>query len=90
MDYATAQKLKPERLRSQKEEYFELYTSGLDTAYSSNSPDTIAMSFMGITNKGNLYLLDECTYNNKDLKEPIAPSDTVKRYIDFFMILVYN
>lgn len=32
-------------------EWFVIYTSGLDTAYSTKSPDTIAMSYMGITNK---------------------------------------
>ena len=40
-------------------EYFIIFTSGLDTAYSTKSPDTIAMSFMGITNKGKLIVLDE-------------------------------
>lgn len=34
-----------------QDEYFIIFTSGLDTAYSTKSPDTIAMSFMGITNK---------------------------------------
>lgn len=66
-----------------KQEYFVIFTSGLDTSYSSNSEDTIAMSFSGITNKGNYYLLDEKTYNNKDLVTPIAPSDTAKNYYDF-------
>ena len=45
-------------------EWFVIYTSGLDTAYSTKSPDTIAMSFMGITNKGKLIVLDEKVYNN--------------------------
>ena len=64
-------------------EHFIIFTSGLDTAYSSNSKDTIAMSFAGITNKGKYVLLDERTYNNKDLETPIAPSDTAKNYVDF-------
>lgn len=64
-------------------EWFVIYTSGLDTAYSTKSPDTIAMSFMGITNKGKLIVLDEKVYNNAALDIPIAPSDTVKNYIDF-------
>lgn len=68
--------------RMQKE-YFEYFTSGLDTAYSSKSPDTIAMSFIGITNTGKAYLLDERVYNNANIDEPIAPSDTVVNYIDF-------
>lgn len=59
-------------------EYFIIFTSGLDTAYSTKSPDTIAMSFMGITNKGKLIVLDEKVYNNAELDIPIAPSDTVR------------
>ena len=55
-------------------EWFVIYTSGLDTAYSTKSPDTIAMSFMGITNKGKLIVLDEKVYNNAALDIPIAPS----------------
>lgn len=66
-----------------QEEYFTIFTSGLDTSYSSNSEDTIAMSFSGITNKGSYYLLDERTYNNKNLDIPIAPSDTARNYYDF-------
>lgn len=66
-----------------QEEYFVTFSSGLDTAYSSKSEDTIAQSFSGITNKGRYIVLDERVYNNKDLDHPIAPSDTVKNYIDF-------
>lgn len=67
----------------EQQEWFEWFTAGLDTAYSSKSPDTIAMSFVGITNKGRLVLLDEKVYNNADLDIPIAPSDTVVNFIDF-------
>lgn len=72
-------------IQTEKEqtEYFVIFTSGLDTAYSSKSPDTIAMSFSGITNKGRFVLLDERIYNNATLNQPIAPSDTVINYIDF-------
>lgn len=76
-------KLIRDKSNEYQEEYFIIFTSGLDTAYSSNSPDTIAMSFLGITNKGNCYVLDEKAYNNAELAVPIAPSDTVKNYIDF-------
>ena len=64
-------------------EWFEYFTSGLDTSYSSQSPDTIAMSYIGITNKGKCILLDEKVYNNASLTIPIAPSDTVKNWVDF-------
>lgn len=66
-----------------QEEYFSIFTSGLDTSYSQESPDTIAMSFSGITNIGRYVLLDEKVYNNASLEIPIAPSDTVVNYIDF-------
>lgn len=71
------------KTKKDQEEYFEHFTAGLDTAYSSKSPDTIAMSFAGITNKGTFVLLDEKVYNNTDLETPIAPSDTVTNYIAF-------
>lgn len=77
-----AKTLVKQKNRSQKE-WLEIFTSGLDTAYSTESPDTIAMSFMGITNLGRLFVLDEKVYNNSDLENPIAPSDTVINYIDF-------
>lgn len=64
-------------------EHFVLYTSGLDTAYSKNSPDTIAMSFLGLTNKGKLILLDEEVYNNRDVQVSYAPSDISIMYYDF-------
>ena len=64
-------------------EYFIQYTAGLDTSYSQTSPDTIAMSFGGITNKGKYILLDEKVYSNAELDIPIAPSDTVNNFIDF-------
>lgn len=62
---------------------FIKFTAGLDTAYSSNSPDIIAMLFQGITDDRRLITLDEKVYNNRDLTTPIAPSDTVVNFIDF-------
>jgi len=67
----------------QTDEHFIIFTAALDTAYSSLSPDTIAMSFAGITNKGKYILLDERVYNNANLDQPLAPSDTVKNFVDF-------
>ena len=59
------------------------FSAGLDTAYSSQSNDTISMIFIGITDKKELVVLDERVYNNKDLETPIAPSDTAKNFVDF-------
>lgn len=66
-----------------QKEWFEWFTSGLDTAYSQKSPDTIAMSFEGITNKGRLFILEEKVYNNATISIPLAPSDTVVNYVAF-------
>lgn len=66
-----------------QDEYFEQFSAGLDTSYSQKSPDTIAMSFIGITNKGRCFLLAEQVYNNAELHTPLAPSDTVVRFIAF-------
>lgn len=62
---------------------FIQFTAGLDTAYSTNSPDTIAMIFAGITSKGEYIILDEKVYNNKELETPLAPSDTINELIIF-------
>lgn len=66
-----------------KKKKYIMFTAGLDTAYSSNSPDTISMTFVGITDKRECILLDERVYNNRDLDTPIAPSDTVVNLIAF-------
>lgn len=63
---------------------FMYFTAGLDTSYSSQSNDTIAMTFMGITEDKRLIYLDEEVYNNKDNKEiPLAPSDTSIKFVNF-------
>lgn len=59
------------------------FSAGLDTAYSSKSPDTISMEFLGITDNRCLIVLDERVYNNAELQTPIAPSDTAKNFVDF-------
>lgn len=62
---------------------FKQFSCGVDTAYSSESPDTISFIFQGITTKGELIILDEEVRNNKDLEIPIAPSDTVVNLVAF-------
>ena len=73
--------LKDEGGRIKKE--FVMFSAGLDTAYSSKSADTISMVFQGITKERELIVLDERSYNNRDLETPIAPSDTAKNFVDF-------
>ncbi|MCD8026931.1 MAG: terminase [Clostridiales bacterium] len=69
--------------KDSRQEHFVQFSSGLDTAYSQKSPDTTAMTFFGITDRGRCVELDERVYNNAELQIPLAPSDTVKNYIDF-------
>lgn len=58
-------------------------TAGLDTSYSSESSDTISMLFQLITHCRKVITVDERVYSNADLDVPLAPSDTVKNFIDF-------
>lgn len=58
-------------------------TAGLDTSYSSQSKDTIAMLFQIVTECRKVITVDEKVYSNRDLNIPLAPSDTVKNFIDF-------
>ena len=59
------------------------FTCGVDTAYSSKSPDTISILFQGITTDRRLITLAEKVYNNADLEIPIAPSDTAVKLVAF-------
>ncbi len=62
---------------------FKRLIMGIDTAYSTQSPDTIAMIFCGITKDGDLYVLEERVFNNAERHEPLAPSDVVVQAVDF-------
>lgn len=66
-----------------KSEIFMYFSAGIDTSYSQKSPDTIAFSFLGITNRGKCIVLDEKVYSNAQLERPLAPSDTVKNLVAF-------
>lgn len=69
--------------KDRKKERFILFSAGLDTSYSQKSNDTIAMSFVGITSEGRLFVLDEEVYNNNSGEEVLAPSDVVIKFIEF-------
>lgn len=62
---------------------FRKFTAGLDTSYSAQSPDTIAMIFQGITYDRKLITLAEKVYSNAELDQPLAPSDTAVKFVDF-------
>jgi PBSX family phage terminase large subunit len=58
-------------------------TGGLDTSYSSESEDTIAMIYQIITEDRRVITVDEKIYSNADLTISLAPSDTVRNFVDF-------
>ena len=58
------------------------FSCGLDTSYSQKTNDTVAFTFIGITNKSECILLDEFVIKNSKEK-PFAPSDVVKMGINF-------
>lgn len=58
-------------------------SAGLDTSYSSKSEDTIAMIYQIITECRKVITVDEKVYSNANLDTPLAPTDTVKNFIDF-------
>lgn len=62
---------------------YNRFILGVDTSYSQQSPDTIAMVFIGITKDGKVIVLDERVYNNATRNTPLAPSDVVKEIVDF-------
>lgn len=62
---------------------FRKFTAGLDTSYSAKSPDTISMLFQGITFDRRLITLAEKVYSNADLDQPLAPSDTAVKSVEF-------
>lgn len=61
---------------------FVKFSCGLDTSYSQKSKDTVAFSFIGITQKSEVILLDELVLRNNE-NNPFAPSDIVLKAIDF-------
>lgn len=62
---------------------FRKFSCGLDTSYSAKSPDTIAMLFQGITEDRKLITLEEKVYSNAELDQPLAPSDTAVKFVEF-------
>lgn len=62
---------------------FRKFTAGLDTSYSAKSPDTISMLFQGLTFDRKLITLAEKVYSNADLDQPLAPSDTAVKFVEF-------
>lgn len=70
-------------VKAAKNVKFKRFSMGMDTAYSAQSPDTIAMIFTGITPEGDLYVLEERVFNNAERNEPLAPSDVIRELVAF-------
>lgn len=62
---------------------FKKFSAAMDTAYSTKSPDTIAMIYQGITDGRRVIVLDERIYRNQSLEQPLAPTDAVINFIAF-------
>lgn len=62
---------------------FAAYSCGVDTSYSKHTNDTVAFIFMGVTNKGQLVVLDEKVMSNKGSDEPFSPSDVARELFVF-------
>lgn len=62
---------------------YKRYILGVDTSYSQQSPDTIAMILIGITEDREVIVLEERIYNNATKQIPLAPSDVVKEIVEF-------
>ena len=71
-----------EQIKNREIEFLR-FSLGVDTAYSAQSPDTIAMLFVGITKDHKAYVLEERVYNNAERHEPLAPSDVVREMVSF-------
>lgn len=71
------------KLVESKKLRFIYFSCGVDTSYSQESPDTFAFIFQGITDKGQVIVLDEEVYNNANLDIPLAPSDIPPRLFSF-------
>ncbi|ASE66461.2 terminase family protein [Enterococcus faecalis] len=59
------------------------FSCGVDTSYSAQSNDTISFIFQGITDVGELVILEEEVKNNKDENIPFSPSDVAANLIQF-------
>lgn len=66
-----------------KNKQYAAFSCGVDTSYSQKSDDTVSFIFQGLTNKGELVVLEETAINNKDQKDPFSPSDIAQRLFDF-------
>lgn len=66
-----------------KDYTFVYFTTGVDTSYSQQTPDTFSFVLSGITADRKKIALAAETYNNRDRREPITPSDVPPLLVAF-------
>lgn len=59
------------------------FSCGVDTSYSQKSDDIVSFVFQGLTDKGELVVLEEKSMTNKDNDNPFSPSDVAQQLFDF-------
>lgn len=69
-----------------KEKRYQLFSLGVDTSYSSNSKDTFAMVYGGLTTNGEWVVLETREFNNKELSVPLTPSDMPVKIDEFLQM----
>lgn len=62
---------------------YVLFSCGVDTSYSQKTDDKVSFIFQGLTNEGELIVLEEVAMNNKGQQTPFSPSDIAQRLLDF-------
>ena len=62
---------------------FVQFSCGVDTSYSVKSEDAFAFVFLGLTKDGKKVALAERVWNNRDVANPVSPSDLPQVLIGF-------
>lgn len=65
---------------------FRSFTAGVDTSWSPHTKDLIVFVYAGVTYSGEVYILDEFTFNNSEVRrkeDRMAASDAVPLFVNF-------
>lgn len=68
---------------------FRSFFAGVDTSFSSKTDDLLVFIFAGITTKGDVYILDEFSFNNRDVvkkEDKVGPSKVPELLFKFLSI----
>ena len=69
--------------REARQRRYVAFSCGVDTAYSQKSDDTVSFIFQGLSDEGELVVLQEMVMNNKNSRNPFSPSDVAQKLFDF-------